>query len=201
MPVIRRWKSGLAEEASNSNWDVVSSEDETLILVDETDRIVGHLAKGACHDGDGVLHRAFSIFVFSPSGELLLQRRSATKRLWPRFWSNTCCSHPRQGETVGEAVERRLQQELGMTSDLSFLYKFQYQARYRDLGSENELCWVFIGLSGDDPSPNPHEIEELRWITPTKLDDEMASKPEAFTPWFKMEWIRVRDLYRQTLGL
>jgi isopentenyl-diphosphate delta-isomerase len=142
MPATRRWKSGLAEAAKNPNAEVVSREDENLVLVDESDRVVGHLSKGACHDGEGVLHRAFSLFVFNREGQLLLQQRSEKKRLWPLFWSNTCCSHPREGETMDEAVHRRLHEELRMTSELEFLYKFQYQASYEDIGSENEICWV-----------------------------------------------------------
>ena len=88
-----------------------------------------------------------------------------------------------------------------MSSELQYLYKFQYQARYEDLGSENELCWVYAGLSDQEASPNPHEVEDIRWVTPDQLDEEMATKPETFTPWFRMEWLRVRDLYRPTLGL
>jgi isopentenyl-diphosphate delta-isomerase len=191
----------LADPATSPIFEVVSSEDEMLILVDEADRVVGHLDKGACHDGEGVLHRAFSIFVFNRSGELLLQQRAAEKRLWPLFWSNSCCSHPRQGETMDEAVGRRLQQELGMAGKLRYLYKFQYQAHYEDLGSENELCWVYAGVLDQEAAPNPNEVEDVRWVSPDQLDDDMAAKPESFTPWFRMEWLRVRDLYRQILSL
>ena len=201
MPVTRRWKFGLADSLSNPINEVVSSEDEMLILVDESDRVVGHLAKGACHDGEGVLHRAFSLFIFSGDGKLLLQQRSSGKRLWPLYWSNSCCSHPREGETMDEAVRRRLLQELGLACDLQFLYKFQYQAPYEDIGSENEICWVYIGVTDDEPRPNPNEVEGHRWVTSSELDHEMTSKPEDFTPWFQMEWLRVRDLYRQNLGL
>ena len=144
-PATRRWRSRLAEAAIRPTHEVVSSEEEPLILVDESDREIGHLSKGACHDGDGVLHRAFSLFVFNAAGELLLQQRSDEKRLWPLFWSNSCCSHPRRGETMELATERRLAQELGMTSDSHHLFTFQYQAPYLDLGSENEVCWVYVG--------------------------------------------------------
>lgn len=172
---------------------VVSSEDELLILVDGDDREIGHLSKGACHDGDGVLHRAFSLFVFNPSGELLLQQRSADKRLWPLYWANSCCSHPRRGETMDRATERRLAQELGMTADLDYLFKFQYRARFGSLGSEHELCWVFAGTSGDEPVPNVNEIAAIRWVGPDELDHELETDPRAFTPWFKMEWPRVKQ--------
>jgi isopentenyl-diphosphate delta-isomerase len=100
-----------------------------------------------------------------------------------------------------EAVRRRLRQELGLTSDLQFLYKFQYQASYEDMGAENEICWVHIGVTDDRPRPNPNEIENHRWVTPARLDDEMAATPEIFTPWFQMEWERVRDAYSSKLGL
>jgi isopentenyl-diphosphate delta-isomerase len=191
----------LAKVALSKDIEVVSSDNEILVLVDESDRVVGHLSKGACHDGEGVLHRAFSLFVFNRDGELLLQKRSEAKRLWPLFWSNTCCSHPREGETMDEAVHRRLRQELGMASELHFLFKFQYQASYEDIGSENEICWVYVGVSDDAAEPNATEISEVRWVSPNELDDEMKASPEMFTPWFKMEWARVREAYRSQLGL
>lgn len=179
----------------------MSSEDELLILVDELDREIGHLDKAACHDGEGVLHRAFSLFVFNRGGELLLQQRSADKRLWPLFWSNSCCSHPRRGEAMEAAVRRRLLQELGMTADLRHLFTFQYHARFGEAGSERELCWVWAGLSDDAVSPNPHEIADCRWITPELLDREMAARPQDFTPWFLLEWPVVRERYRGVPGL
>ena len=183
----------MADTPSHPVDQVVSSEDELLILVDEHDRELGHLSKGACHDGDGVLHRAFSLFVFNRAGGLLLQRRSADKRLWPLYWSNTCCSHPRRGEAMETAIHRRLLQELGMTGDLHHLYTFQYHARFGDAGSERELCWVWIGSSDDVPRPNPHEISDCRWIAPEELDREIAARPDDLTPWFLMEWPRVRE--------
>jgi isopentenyl-diphosphate delta-isomerase len=191
----------LADAASPHVDEIVSSEEEPLILVDESDREIGHLSKGACHDGDGILHRAFSLFIFNASGELLLQRRSAEKRLWPQYWSNSCCSHPRRGETMEVATRRRLAEELGMASDLHHLFTFQYRAPFLDLGSENEVCWVFVGLSEEPPRPNAHEIADLRWIAADDLDRELRTSPEAFTPWFTMEWPRVRALYRDRLGL
>ncbi len=180
---------------------IVSFDDEALILVDESDREIGSLPKAECHEGDGVLHRAFSLFIFDLDGRLLLQQRSADKLLWPLYWSNSCCSHPRMGEAIDEAVHRRLDQELRMTSELHYLYKFQYQAHYEDLGSENELCWVYAGVSEDRARPNPTEVADHRWVTPAELDHEMMSRPETLTPWFRMEWRRVRGLYRDVLVL
>lgn len=191
----------MAEAEARPVPEVVSSEQEQLILVDPSDREIGHLSKAQCHHGDGVLHRAFSIFIFNSAGELLLQRRSAEKRLWPLFWSNSCCSHPRLGETMDGATERRLVQELGLATTLHHLYTFKYHAPYLDLGSEHEMCWVFAGLCDEEPHPNSHEIADTRWITADALDHELREQPDSFTPWFTMEWPEVRTEYRRVLGL
>src|SRR5580692_12221199 len=122
---------------------------DALILVDESDRGVGTLSKTECHEGRGVLHRAFSLLIFGAGGELLIQQRSAAKRLWPLYWSNSCCSHPRSGETMEAAIHRRLHEELGLRCALQFLFKFQYQAQFDATGAENELCSVFIGGTTD----------------------------------------------------
>jgi isopentenyl-diphosphate Delta-isomerase len=173
--------------------DVVSSEREPLILVDSDDREIGALDKSACHDGSGVLHRAFSLFVFNSRRELLVQQRAPNKRLWPSYWSNSCCSHPRAGEAMQEAVSRRLQQELGLTAELRFVYKFEYEARYDGLGSEHELCWVYVGWTDDEPVINTTEISDWRWVAPADLGSELADHGERFTPWFKLEWARLEQ--------
>lgn len=179
---------------------VVSSEDELLILVDEDDREIGHLDKAACHDGDGILHRAFSLFVFNDEGRLLLQRRSLEKRLWPGYWSNSCCSHPRRGEEMEDAVERRLFEELGMTSRFEFLFKFVYHAPFGDAGAEREVCSVFVGRSDDPVRANANEVAEWRWISAADLDLAVRSGTEQLTPWLKLEWPKVRRYFSETLG-
>lgn len=171
---------------------VVSFQDEPLVLVDEHDRETGFLDKATAHRGQGTLHRAFSLFVFNPAGELLLQRRAPGKRLWPGFWSNTCCSHPRRGETMEKAIHRRLDEELGMQCEFQFQFKFQYQAQFDDEGAEHELCWVYAGRSDIAPTANANEIAQLRYVTPDALDREIAAQPGIFTPWFKIEWDRLR---------
>lgn len=180
--------------------EVVSSEREELILVDDQDREIGFQSKADCHDRDGLLHRAFSLFVFNRDGEVLLQRRAANKRLWPLYWSNSCCSHPRRGEDMEEAVHRRLYQELRIRSELNYLYKFQYAASFGAAGSERELCWVYAGLSEDPVRANATEISEWRYVSPLQLDNELQRRPERFTPWFKLEWPRVQALLKRRPG-
>lgn len=171
---------------------VVSFDNEPLILVDEHDNEIGHLPKAEAHRGAGTLHRAFSLFVFDDRGRLLVQRRAASKRLWPDYWSNTCCSHPRRGEDITSAIHRRLDEELHMRCALDFLFKFQYQAQFDAEGAENELCWVYSGHSSDLPEHNHSEISDLRYVEPAALDVEMRRAPLTFTPWFKLEWARIR---------
>jgi isopentenyl-diphosphate delta-isomerase len=176
---------------------------DSLILVDEADRHVGHLSKTLCHAGRGVLHRAFSLLIFNGSGELLLQQRSAAKRLWPLYWSNSVCSHPRGDESMEAAIHRRLREELGISCPLHFLFKFQYQAQFDETGAENELCSVFIGRCTDSVRINPDEIAAWRWVSPEALQAEMTGESAGnFTPWFMLEWSRIwRDHRAQVLGL
>lgn len=168
--------------------EVVSSANEQLILVDEQDRPIGVASKADCHAGGGVLHRAFSIFIFNDRDELLLQQRSTNKPLWGGYWSNTCCSHPRAQESMEEAVDRRLWQELGFKTNLDFIYKFDYHASFGDLGSEREFCWVYVGYYSGPLSPNLNEIDAWQYLAPAQVDAELKDNPTAYTPWFKMEW-------------
>jgi isopentenyl-diphosphate delta-isomerase len=177
-----------------------ASDSDLLILVDDADREVGYLSKTACHDGTGILHRAFSLLIFNDRGELLLQQRGAGKRLWPLYWSNSCCSHPRRSESLEAAIHRRLREELGIGCGLRFLFKFQYRAQFHDAGGEQELCSVYIGRSNGPISSHPQEIRDWRWISPEALQAEMAeSGAEKFTPWFRMEWERVWREHRDDL--
>lgn len=179
--------------------EIVSFDSDSLILVDEKDYITGYLDKASCHKGQGILHRAFSLFIFNSKGELLLQKRSAGKRLWPQYWSNSCCSHPREKESMEIAIHRRLQQELGMKSSLEYLYKFQYQAQFDSSGAENELCSVFIGHSDDPVLANPYEISDCRFIKPDQLSSEIAKDRDKFTPWLKLEWNHILEHYDKVL--
>lgn len=185
--------SGMTTKIESGSHEIVSFDDEPLILVDEQDNEVGFLPKAEAHVGSGTLHRAFSLFVFNAEGELLLQQRASGKRLWGQFWSNTCCSHPRRGETMDIAIHRRLKEELGFECRFDYLFKFQYQAQFDETGAEHELCWVYAGRSDVAPVVNANEISAIRWIAPDALDAEIVARPAQFTPWFKIEWARIRS--------
>lgn len=179
---------------------IVSSEAEELILVDADDRETGFISKARAHDGEGVLHRAFSVFLFDDAGQLLLQQRSRSKRLWPGFWSNTCCSHPRRGESMQVATRRRLQDELNIEAELEFIYKFDYQAQFDESGSEKELCHVFLGKMDGRIHPNEHEIEAVRYVSGKDLLADLEARPQEFTPWFRMEWLALLADHRDSLA-
>ncbi len=179
--------------------EVVSSEAEQLILVDSDDQEIGFASKADAHDGEGTLHRAFSLFIFNEHGELLLQQRAREKRLWGGYWSNSCCSHPRRGEQLDEAVHRRLKQELGMSADLESIYKFEYQAQFGDLGSEHELCHVYLGRAATEVQANQTEIDDWRYVPLEEVGSMIDGDPKSFTPWFKLEWLKLTSDYTEQL--
>jgi isopentenyl-diphosphate delta-isomerase len=179
---------------------IVSSEKEQLILVDRNDVEIGYVDKSAAHDAGGMLHRAFSLFIFDPDGKLLMQQRSTSKRLWPLYWSNSCCSHPRRGESMDQATRRRLQDELNIEAELEFVYKFAYQASYGELGAENELCWVYLGRTAGTIVPNRNEIADTRLLGATELQHELDTSPGQFTPWFKLEWQQLQASHGAVLA-
>ena len=166
--------------------------DQWLTLVDEQGEPLRAETRAAAHSGDGLLHRAFSIYLFDRRGRLLLQRRSATKQLWPLYWSNSCCSHPRWGEDVAVVAPRRLQEELGVTADLKPIFTFRYQARFGGRGSERELCTVYIGLADAVGAVDPTEVADWRYVDPLELDAQLAAHPDDYTPWLRLAWARLR---------
>lgn len=165
--------------------------DDDLILVDEHDAIVGYASRAECHAGKGRLHRAFSAYVFDDDDRLILQRRSARKSLWPGYWSNTCCSHPRRGEDPRAAAESRLRAELGIASSLTLAFKYHYRADFMDAGAEDELCLVFLGRRSGEVRPHADEVDAWRLETIADVTRLLRESPQDWTPWFRIAWPRI----------
>lgn len=158
---------------------------EKVILVNEQDEELGKMEKLQAHKA-GVLHRAFSVFVFNEKGETLLQQRAASKYHSPNLWTNTCCSHPREGETYKQGAIRRLQEEMGFSCPLEQQFSFIYKADVGEGLIEHELDHVFIGKFVGEPSPNPQEVATYKWISMPKLQQEIETNPQEYTAWFKI---------------
>lgn len=158
---------------------------ENVILVDESDNAIGAMEKMEAHR-IGVLHRAFSILLFNAKGEVLLQKRSATKYHCPGLWTNTCCSHPLPGEPVDLAARRKLKQEMGIELQPEFAYKFIYKAPLDNGLTEHELDHVFIGQFDGEPAINTDEVEDWKYVNLMDLKEDILHHPDAYTPWFKL---------------
>lgn len=158
---------------------------EEVILVDENDKPVGLMEKMQAHRL-GVLHRAFSVFVFNSQNELLMQQRALNKYHSAGLWSNTCCSHPRQNEKTEAAARRRLQEEMGMDLNLTYKTNFIYKTTFDNNLTEHEFDHVFTAVSDALPKINPEEVNEYKYLGLEKLKEEIKQKPEAFTSWFKI---------------
>ena len=173
---------------------------EQLILVDEQDREIGQLDKERCHDGAGLLHRAFSVFLFDGQGRLLVQQRAAGKRLWPGFWANSCCSHPRFNESLELAAKRRVQEELGMAiHQVQPIDAFVYQAHFGDLGSEHEYCHILFAQTTDSPHINQTEIAQIEWLHADQVRRSLRENQERWTPWFKLEMALLEEKHPSLL--
>ena len=159
---------------------------ETLFLVDKNDKIIGFEEKEKCHQGKGLLHRGVFVLIFNFKNQFLLTQRSRYKPLWPLIFDGACASHPRYPkESYLECAKRRIKEELGISSPLKYLFKLQYQARYKNLGSEKEICAVFMGVYNGKIKPNKKEVADYKWIDFEKLKKEIKKNPEKFTPWLK----------------
>jgi len=168
------------------NWDYkTKSMKELLILVDENDNEIGLMEKMPAHLS-GRLHRAFSVFIFNSNGELLLQQRADNKYHSGGLWTNTCCSHPIDGEDINATIKKRLKEEMGMECDMQYQFSFIYKA---DLGNgliEHELDRVYIGTSDKKPVLNPAEAKDWKYISPDDLQAAIKSHPENFSAWLKI---------------
>lgn len=159
--------------------------EEQVVLVDTEDNAVGLMPKMEAHE-KAVLHRAFSVFIFNDKGELMLQQRAATKYHSPLLWTNTCCSHQRDGETNIEAGKRRLQEEMGFVTELQEVFWFVYKAPFDNGLTEHELDHVLIGKYNQAPVINKEEVESYRWMSLEAVKKDMEKHPEFYTAWFKI---------------
>jgi isopentenyl-diphosphate Delta-isomerase len=160
--------------------------EERVILVDEQDKQVGTEEKLKAHE-KGLLHRAFSIFIFNSQGEMLIHQRAKTKYHSGGLWTNACCSHPREGETVEQAAHRRLQEEFGFDCPLKEVFSFTYKAELDQGLTEHEFDHVLVGqYDGPIEKPNPEEIDNWCYIRMQDLQDELGDRGHLFTAWFKI---------------
>lgn len=161
------------------------TEEEKVILVNENDEPIGLMPKMEAHE-KAVLHRAFSVFILNSKNEIMLQQRAAHKYHSPLLWTNTTCSHQREGESNIEAGTRRLQEEMGFTAQLKELFHFIYKAPFDNGLTEHELDHVMIGYYNDEPNINPEEAESWKWMAIDAVKDDMQQHPELYTVWFRI---------------
>lgn len=163
---------------------------ENLVATTHTGENSGSIEKLECHSNGGILHKAFSVFLFDELGRLCLQQRSDKKMLWPLAWSNSCCSHPHWNEKDPDAVKRRIFEELGChATQLSEIFIFSYEAAYLKSGHEKELCAVWVGqLVASEIQPNYDEVAAVAFLYPSDVSRALSSSPAQFTPWFSIEW-------------
>ena len=156
-----------------------------VILVNEQDQEIGQMEKLEAHQ-KGLLHRAFSVFVFNDKNELLIQQRAIGKYHSEGLWTNTCCSHPSPEETLEQAANRRLYEEMGMVCTVKRAFSFLYRAEFENGLVEHELDHVLIGYTNYPPLLNPEEAQAYKWISLDELEKDIAQHPEKYTIWFKI---------------
>ena len=165
---------------------------EYVVLVDELDNKVGLMEKMEAHINP-TLHRAFSIFIFNSKNEMLLQQRALSKYHTPGLWTNTCCSHPRDGESLHDATKRRLQEEMGMQCELKEAFSFIYKADVMQGLVEHEFDHVFIGTSDDLHIINKDEVESFRYDTVENIKADIERNPQNYTAWFKIAFDKLLE--------
>ncbi|NER12292.1 isopentenyl-diphosphate Delta-isomerase [Leptobacterium flavescens] len=164
-------------------------EEEKVILVDENDKQIGLMPKMEAHE-KGLLHRAFSVFILNDKNELMLQQRALHKYHSPGLWTNTCCSHQRDGESNLEAGKRRLFEEMGFTAPLKELVSFIYKAPFDNGLTEHEYDYVLMGRYDEDPVINPEEVASWKWMPLDEVKDDIEANPDLYTAWFKIIFSR-----------
>jgi isopentenyl-diphosphate delta-isomerase len=166
--------------------------EDLVILVDDLDNPIGEMDKLEAHRL-GNLHRAFSIFIMNEAGEMLLHRRALEKYHSGGLWTNACCSHPRPSETILQAANRRLDEEMGMSTRLESLFHFTYLAKFENGLIEHELDHVLLGYSESIPNPKPAEVMDYRWLAIEELLYELNEHPENYTVWFRVALPRLLE--------
>lgn len=172
--------------------NLMKNEEEKVILVNEKDEPIGLMGKMEAHE-KGLLHRAFSVFVFNDKDEVMIQQRAAHKYHSPLLWANTCCSHPREGEGVIEAGKRRLREEMGFETPLEHRTAFVYKAPFDNGLTEYEYDHILVGRYNGEPHINPDEVLNWRWVSLPQLQIEIKQTPEQFTAWFKIIFDKYYD--------
>jgi isopentenyl-diphosphate Delta-isomerase len=159
--------------------------EEYVILVDKNDNPIGSEEKVKCHLPNGKLHRAFTALLFDKEGKLLITKRSPSKMLWPGDWDGTVASHPRESETYVSSAERRMPEELGISCNFDYLFKFEYHVPYRDVGSENEICGTVLGIVDKSKKIDlvEEEISEIKFISSSELINDLKDQPQIYCPW------------------
>jgi isopentenyl-diphosphate Delta-isomerase len=165
---------------------------EFVILVDESDNELGLMEKMEAHE-KAVLHRAFSIFIFNSKNQMLLQQRALSKYHSPGLWTNTCCSHPRQEETLEQATSRRLMEEMGMKCNITKAFDFVYKADVGQGLTEHELDHVFVGYSDELPDINRDEVESWKYMFLEDVKKDMTKHPEQYTVWFRIAFEQLEN--------
>ena len=156
-----------------------------VILVDKNDLPIGTMDKMEAHE-KGMLHRAFSVFIFNSKGEVLMQQRAHHKYHSGGLWTNTCCSHPFPGEETLEAANRRLLEEMGMKADLNFVFKFQYKASFNNELTEHEIDHVYVGKTDEIPHIQPDEVSDYKYMKIDEIQNSLTQHPEQYTVWFRI---------------
>jgi len=159
--------------------------EEKVILVNENDEQIGLMEKIEAHE-KALLHRAFSVFVYNDKNEVMIQQRALSKYHSPGLWTNTCCSHQKEGETNVEAGKRRLMEEMGFQTGLKEVTSFIYKAPFDNGLSEHEYDYILVGHYNDDPKINPDEVASWKWMSLEDIKKDMNNHPEKYTAWFKI---------------
>ncbi|MCD4665177.1 MAG: isopentenyl-diphosphate Delta-isomerase [Bacteroidales bacterium] len=166
---------------------------EKVILVDKNDNPQGTMEKMEAHE-KGVLHRAFSVYIFNVKGELMLQQRALSKYHSPGLWTNTCCSHPREGEKTIDAAHRRMEEEMGFDCEIKEVFSFTYKADVGQGLTEHEFDHVFVGNFAEDPIINKDEVNDWIFVSMEEIRKDMKLSPEKYTVWFRIAFEEVERI-------